>query len=325
MRTAEFVSPGHPDKICDQIADAIVDACLSEDPLSRVGIEVAGGHGQVAIFGEVTTNARPDYVLIARKTYEKIGYTDELRVTTRVVKQDHDIAAGVDRGGAGDQGCMIGYACADNEALLPQEYFSARQILEQLPAHFGPDAKCQVTLNKEGVLETLVLSAQEHTPSRVELERYAQRFGAKQLLVNPAGAFTSGGFAADSGVTGRKIVCDAYGPRVPVGGGAFSGKDPTKVDRSAAYMARRIAVDLLRQQGAREVLVRLAYAIGVAEPVMAEATITDQAGQLQLFDISHFDYDLRPAAIIERLDLRRPIYQQTARFGHFGRGFTWDC
>lgn len=313
--TAEAVTRFHPDKICDQISDAIVDACLAQDPYARVAVETIGGHNALVLIGEVTAAGAVDFSSIARKTYKTLTGKD-IGVLCNIVSQSEEIAQGVDRGGAGDQGVMVGYACRENEAHIPQELYLARQLLSP----FTTDGKSQITMEK-GNVTSVVLSVQGET--QVKLKRYIQTFFKKMpthdlvIYCNHTGAFTVGGFDADSGATGRKIVVDAYGPRVPVGGGAFSGKDPTKVDRSAAYMARWIALCELKKTGAKEVLVTLAYVIGRAEPVMQVALIDGAEKKLR--------YDCRPAAIIERFNLRKPIYQQTASQGHFGhKEYPWE-
>jgi len=315
--TAEMVTLCHPDKICDQVADAIVDKCLAQDPLSRVAVEVLGGHGYIFLVGEITTRAEVDYEQVAEDVYFDLT-GKSIKVTSRIVKQSPNIAMGVDTGGAGDQGIMVGYACDENEARMPDELQLVREIL--LP--FKVDGKSQITIT-DGKISHIVLSVQGKTQK--ELFDYVIEFLDKQkrtgdlinrydIFCNNTGSFDIGGFDADTGCTGRKIVIDQYGTRVPVGGGAFSGKDPTKVDRSGAYMARFIALDLLKQKAVHEVTVKLAYVIGRAEPVMATANF----GNGTQIDISKF-YDCRPQAIVERFELRRPIYQDLARNGHFGR------
>ncbi len=306
--TAESVTNRHPDKICDQIADAIVDACLAQDPFSRVAVEVIGGHSTIVLIGEITTKASVNYISVAKSVYRAL-VGQEIGVLSNIVCQSTDIAKGVDRGGAGDQGVMIGYSCQDNDAYIPQELFFCRQLL----APFTVDGKAQVTM-KKNVVTHVVLSVQGERKDT--LDRYVKKFFKKHsqkkfiAYCNHTGSFIVGGFDADSGATGRKIVVDAYGPRVPVGGGAFSGKDPTKVDRSGAYMARWIAMQEMRVYGAYEVLVKLAYIIGKVEPVMQSALIDGKEKKLS--------YDCRPVAIIERFNLRKPIYQETASKGHFG-------
>jgi len=307
IQTAESVTAWHPDKVCDQISDAIVDACIAQDPFSRVAVETIGGHGVIVLIGEVTTTTEVDFVSIAKEVYEGLFHKD-IGVLCTIVKQSPNIARGVDTGGAGDQGIMVGYACRENEVYIPQEMYLARKLLQG----FETDGKSQVTI---GDTITVVLSVQGKT--KEELEKYIHAIipSVHGMYCNNTGAFDIGGFDGDTGCTGRKIVVDAYGPRVPVGGGAFSGKDPTKVDRSGAYMARWIALDLLHR-GAQEVKVELAYVIGGIKPVMMMATIDGKQETIS--------YDCRPQAIIERFDLRKPIYQDIARNGHFGRNLPWE-
>jgi S-adenosylmethionine synthetase len=316
-RTAESVSPKHPDKLCDQISDAILDAHLEEDPKARVAVDVAGGHGFVFVTGEVTSRA--GNVDVAAIVHRLAG--DDVTVYEHIVSQSSEIAQGVDTGGAGDQGIMIGYATSETPELLPLEVVLSRRLNEHLYQKWPYDGKTQVTL-RDGEIASVVASFQ-HAPSgelRNEVGEWLKAHDAPEaveLYINPSGDWDQGGFDADAGLTGRKLIVDNYGPRISIGGGAFSGKDATKVDRSAAYMARKIAVDYLRQRDAKEVFVRLAYAIGVAEPL--EATV--------LVDGVHENvtgYDLTPRGIIEQLDLLRPQYEKTARYGHFGHGFTWE-
>jgi S-adenosylmethionine synthetase len=314
-KTAESVSPKHPDKLCDQISDAILDAYLQQDPTARVAIETVGGHGQVFIVGEVTAHAKIAIEPIVARLAGKV----EMR--HKIVHQSPEIAHGVDTGGAGDQGIMVGYACDETPERLPLEVVQARQLNQHLFGRWPYDGKTQVTL-KDGKITAVVASFQ-HAKSAQLHEAAAEWLKDKpqaekvEIYANPSGDWDQGGFDADSGLTGRKLVIDNYGPQIPIGGGAFSGKDATKVDRSAAYMARRIAVDYLKKNDAKEVFCYLAYAIGVAEPVEA-TVIIDGHGQ----DVK--GYDLTPRGIIEFLDLRKPQYEQTARYGHFGNGFTWD-
>lgn len=317
MRTAEFVSPGHPDKVCDQIADAILDDVLKHDQNARCALEVIGGHGIIFATGEVVANCLLNVGMIAKAIYHSTGYKEPISVIGTVSKQSLEIAQGVNNGGAGDQGIMIGYACSENDEMVPQEYFLARKILKELPDGFGPDAKSQVTLGDDGSVDVIVISALHRKGQDTEpLFDLAKKYNPKHIYINPSGSFTVGGFEADSGCTGRKIVVDAYGPNIPVGGGAFSGKDPTKVDRSGAYMARKIAVDFVKR-GAEKALVKIAYAIGKPEPVMADALVDGKAQKVT-------GWDLRPQAIIERLDLLKPIYRETSKWGHFGNNFVWD-
>ena len=322
VRTAEYVSPGHPDKVCDQISDALLDEYLRQDPDSRVAIETMGGHGHVYITGEVTTTAVVSVENIVQNIYSEIGYKDKLKIHVNIVHQSPDIALGVDTGGAGDQGIMVGYACNENESMIPQEIYLARKLIEALPAGFGPDAKSQVTLDKNGKVDTVVISAQHAPGADFEpLRALAASLNPKHIHINPTGEFVAGGFAADTGLTGRKLAVDNYGPQIPIGGGCYSGKDATKVDRSAAYMARRIAVDYLGSEKCHEVMVKLAYSIGVAMPVMAIAII-DGAREINLLETRA--YDLTPQGIIKFLRLKQPIYLQTARHGHFGHKQIWD-
>lgn len=334
MRTAEAVSKGHPDKVCDQISDAILDACLEQDPDSRVAIETLGGHGIITVCGELTTKAYVDIPEIAKRVYREIGYKDAIGVQVNVVSQSPDISQGVDTGGAGDQGIMIGYACNKNAEMIPQELYLARKILsEVLMLGYGPDGKSQVTLDGDDKICRLVLSVQHKEGEVIDqlsvdhlLDKYPMTEDC-EIIINGTGRFVIGGFEADAGVTGRKIVQDAYGPQVEVGGGAFSGKDPSKVDRSAAYMARKIACDYVRN-GAFEATVKIAYSIGVAKPLMAQVHYTKSVGVgtplLDAVEDLNEKYDLTPAGIIKALDLKKPIYRQTAENGHFGHQFPWD-
>ena len=314
-KTAESVSPKHPDKLCDQISDAILDAYLRLDPQARVAIEAVGGHGEVFVVGEVTANHKVDIEPIVKRL------AGDVKLRIKVVHQSPEIAVKVDSGGAGDQGIMVGYATNETKEMLPLEVVLARRLNQYLFERWPHDGKTQVTL-KDGKIVALVASFQ-HAESG-ELKQAVETWlkdqpHAKDALIyaNPFGDWQQGGFDADSGLTGRKLVIDNYGPQVPIGGGAFSGKDATKVDRSAAYMARRIAVDYIKAHKASEVYCYLAYAIGVAEPLEATVVVDGK---------SHIakGYDLTPKGIIKHLDLRKPQYEQTARWGHFGNGFTWD-
>ena len=319
-RTAESVSPGHPDKLCDQISDAILDAHLTEDAQARVAVEACGGHGTVFLTGEVRSRATVDVVNIVKRLAG-----EDIKVVVHIAEQSPEIAAGVDTGGAGDQGVMIGYACAETPELLPLEVVLSRRLNQFLYKRWPFDGKTQVTL-LGGEIVAVVASFQ-HAPTDelraaveewLRTQEYTTLTSAPKLHINPAGDWQIGGFTADAGLTGRKLAVDNYGPRVPIGGGAFSGKDATKVDRSAAYMARRIAVDYLRKHQAQEVLVRLAYAIGYDQPVEATAIVDGEE-----HDIT--DYDLSPRGIIKHLNLTRPMYEPTARYGHFGEGFDGDA
>ena len=318
-RTAESVSPKHPDKLCDQISDAILDAYLKEDPAARVAAETCGGHGVVFVTGEITSTAE---TIDVEDIVKRITGDPKIEVHTKIVKQSPEIAQGVDVGGAGDQGIMIGYACNETPEMLPLEVVLARRLNQFIYEKYPFDGKTQVTLNPEGQLDSVVASFQN--APKAELESLIRDFIKQRnlnenakIIANPAGDWTQGGFEADTGLTGRKLIVDNYGPRIPIGGGCFSGKDATKVDRSAAYMARRVAVDYLRKRNAKEVFVRLAYAIGLAEPLEKTVIIDGRPEEIE-------GYDLTPAGIIKALDLRRPIYEPTARYGHFGEGFDWD-
>lgn len=316
-RTAESVSPKHPDKLCDRISDAILDAYLAQDPYSRVAAETCGGHGVVFVTGEITSTGDVD---IEKIVHDIAG--PDVEVHTKIVKQSPEIAQGVDTGGAGDQGIMIGYATDETPELLPLEVVLSRRLNQFIYEQYPYDGKTQVTLNPDGEVESIVASFQN--VSKEDLEKKVRDFiaerglkGKLELHINPAGDWNQGGFDADTGLTGRKLIVDNYGPRVAIGGGCYSGKDATKVDRSAAYMARRIAVDYLKKRGAHEVLVRLAYAIGYAEPLEKTVVIDGKPEEIE-------GYDLTPNGIIKYLDLRRPIYAKTAEYGHYGNGFDWD-
>ena len=313
------MSPGHPDKLCDQISDAILDAYLAQDPNARVAVEAVGGHGKVFVVGEVTSDAEVDVEAIVKRI------AGDIETEVRLVQQSPEIAQGVDTGGAGDQGIMIGYACSETPELLPLEAVLARCLNQILYAQWPHDGKTQVTL-LDGEITSVVASFQHAKNS--ELRAAVEKWLAEEPLakssegvvihVNPAGDWEVGGFDADTGLTGRKLIVDNYGPRVPIGGGAFSGKDPSKVDRSAAYAARKIAIDYLRARDAKEVLVRLAYAIGYDQPLEASVTV-DGAQELVT------GYDLSPNGIITLLDLKRPQYEITAQYGHFGHpAFSWE-
>lgn len=314
-RTAESVSPKHPDKICDRISDAILDAHLAQDPKARVAVDVAGGHGTVFVTGEVTSKAHIHVPEIVR------GIAGDVELIEHIAKQSPEIAQGVDTGGAGDQGIMIGYACDETPELLPLEVVLARQLNRRLYEKWPYDGKTQVTLYESKIVS--VVASFQHAPSnelRTEVEAWLEQHPKADEIaihVNPSGDWDQGGFDADAGLTGRKLAVDNYGPRIPVGGGAFSGKDPSKVDRSAAYMARQVAIDYLQKRKAHEVYVRLAYAIGVAEPLEQTVIIDGEAEEIT-------GYDLTPNGIIAKFELRRPLYEQTAAYGHFGHDFPWE-
>lgn len=315
LKSAECVTPKHPDKLCDRISDAILDACLEQDPDSRVAIETMGGHGIITITGELTTKAKINAEEIAHKIAGKT-----YKVTTNIVNQSPEIAQGVDTGGAGDQGIMVGYACNDNEEMIPQELYLARSLCKFIYDEYTYDGKTQITLN-DNKIETIVASFQN--VEQLDLLLIINDWLNEKAIdyevtihANPAGDWNQGGFEADTGVTGRKLAVDNYGPQIPIGGGAFSGKDATKVDRSGAYMARKIAVELLKEHNAKEVLVKLAYAIGVAEPVMTTAQID---GNIIEIDGSKYT----PNYIIKTLELKKPQYERLARWGHFGHDTIW--
>lgn len=324
IRTAESVTIGHPDKVCDQISDAILDACLTDDPKSRVAVETMGGHGIISITGELTTKTYVNMRAIAQQVYRDCGYGENIGVNVNVVEQSPEIAAGVDNEGAGDQGIMVGYATAETPEMLPLEVMLSRHLTRAMGAR---DGKSQVTLNEGKVTSFITSVCAPDSESEKALEAAVKKHIEpilaegisleKAWLRNPNGKWDVGGFAADTGLTGRKLAVDNYGPTIPLGGGCFSGKDATKVDRSAAYMARRVAVDYLKKKGAKEVFAEVAYAIGVADPLMAVVTIDGVQENIS-------GYDLRPKAIIEYLDLRKPQFRETAKYGHFGNGFAWD-
>ncbi len=329
--TAESVTSGHPDKICDQISDAVLDACLEQDPKSRVAIETFGSHGLLVVGGEVTTSANVDYEAIARRIYREIGYRDDLKVIVNVIEQSPDIAMGVDTGGAGDQGIMYGFAASETSEYMPKGSILTHKLARQLETvrrrtpSLGPDGKTQVTI-VNGRVATILVSTQ-HTPdishsdltdliSKEVIEPIVGDISDIDILINPTGQFIVGGFTADTGLTGRKIVVDTYGGIIPHGGGCFSGKDASKVDRSAAYMARYVAKSLVAKGYGEQCLVSVAYAIGKADPLMVEAV--NEKGD-DLSDIVRKNFDFKPLAIIERLGLRKPIFLKTAAYGHFGK------
>jgi S-adenosylmethionine synthetase len=339
--TVESVTSGHPDKVCDQISDAILDACLKQDPMSRVAVETFGGHGKLVIGGEVTTTAKVDYEAIAKEVYSQIGYTTPLEVSVNIVTQAPDIARGVDTGGAGDQGIMYGFATDETPEYLPKGVVLAHALAKRLESvrkegilpWLGPDGKTQVTYHK-GKLKTILISTQHQSDISLEEVRKeviekiispllsSDELSSIEIFVNPTGLFIQGGFEADTGLTGRKIMVDTYGGLIPHGGGCFSGKDATKVDRSGAYMARFVAKNLVAEGYGKECLVSVAYAIGMAEPLMVEAI--NEKGE-DLSEIVTKNFDFRPKAIIERLNLRAPIYSKTATYGHFGKqGLPWE-
>lgn len=312
-KTAECVSPRHPDKLCDRISDAVLDAYLAEDSLSRVAVETVGSHGQIWVTGEVTSTAKA----VDIPSIVAALVPDEYELSVHIMEQSCEIAQGVDTGGAGDQGIMTGYATRETATYMPREYELARQLCQAVYAQYPYDGKTQVTVAEDGSIASVVCSFQNApTEELTQLVRETLP-DAAVYHINPAGDWSVGGFAADAGLTGRKIIVDNYGPEIAVGGGAFSGKDPSKVDRSAAYMARRIAVDYLEARPeAQTVLVKLAYAIGHPEALMAVATIDGVPETV-------VGYDLTPQGIKEFLGLAAPIYADTAAWGHFGRDFSW--
>lgn len=315
-KTAESVSPKHPDKIADQISDAILDAHLAEDPQARIAVDVAGGHGKIYITGEVTSKAKHVNIPIIVKRL-----TGDIELIENIALQSHEIAQGVDTGGAGDQGIITGYATSETPELLPLEVVLSRHLNEFLYKRWPFDGKTQITIDGT-VLVGVVASFQNAKTSelRAAVDEWLNDLTVSddvRIHVNPSGDWLIGGFDADAGLTGRKLAIDNYGPRIPIGGGAFSGKDPSKVDRSAAYAARRVAVDYLHKYQADEVSVRIAYAIGVAEPL--ETTVVVDGIEEKIAG-----YDLTPNGIIKSLNLRRPIYERTARYGHFGHKFDWE-
>ena len=337
--TVESVTSGHPDKVCDQISDAILDACLAQDPNSRVAVETFGSHGTLMLGGEVKTNAKVNFEKIARSVYREIGYTDTLKVLNTIAKQSPDIAMGVDTGGAGDQGIMYGYATSETKEMLPLGVVLAHALagrLEKLRRDktlkwLKPDGKTQVTISNGKVITALCSTQHDKHVSQEEIRSSLIKHLFRpvlgnlkdiEILVTPTGQFILGGFTADAGLTGRKIIVDTYGGVMPHGGGAFSGKDATKVDRSAAYMCRVVAKNLVANGYAKKALVSVAYAIGRIDPVMIEAF--DEKGKNLTKVVTKY-FDFRPLAIIDRLGLRKPIFRETAAYGHFGvSGRPWE-
>jgi len=361
--TSESVSMGHPDKVADQISDAILDAMLAQDKYSRVACETLVSTGMAVVAGEVTTKAYVEIPDVVRETIKEIGYiSDDMAfdynscaVLTSIKRQSPDIAMGVDREGAGDQGMMFGFACRETPELMPLPIQLAHRLVErhvgvrreQVIPGLRPDAKSQVTIEYEGQkpvrIDTVVLSTQHHPQWNDRQDELAREVTANivkpvlgdwwnpkvRVLVNPTGRFEIGGPHGDTGLTGRKIIVDTYGGRGRHGGGAFSGKDPTKVDRSAAYMARYIAKNIVAAGLAELCEVQLSYAIGVAEPtsVLVSTEGTAKIPEDKISDLVREHFKLTPRAIIDHLNLRRPIYKETARHGHFGRElptFTWE-
>ena len=360
--TSESVTEGHPDKMADQISDAILDAVLAQDPCGRVAVETLLTSGRAFVAGEVTTTAEVNYEQVARGTACDIGYTDACQgfdgfhaiMNVHINKQSPNIACGVDIGGAGDQGMMFGYACRDTAELMPLPIMLAHKITRKLAEArkadrslgLRPDGKSQITVAYvDGVpkfIDTVVISTQHDvgmTQKDVEavvrkhvldeiLDEYSQYMtNGVKFFINPTGIFEIGGPEGDTGLTGRKIIVDTYGGMARHGGGAFSGKDPTKVDRSAAYMARYVAKNIVAAGLADKCEIQLAYAIGVAEPVsiLVETLGIGQKPDEEIVALVRKNFDLTPAGIIKHLDLRRPIYRDTARNGHFGNPiFSWE-
>ena len=314
-KTAEFVSPKHPDKICDTIADSILDEYLKNDAGSRVAVEIMGGHGLITINGEVTSASNPDLEKLVK---EIVG--ENYKVAINLVRQSPEIAHGVDVGGAGDQGIMKGYATDETPEYLPLEYVLARNLCEKIFAVYPYDGKVQVTV--EGAKVLTVVASFQNTKNAELLKLVKEIIVADEYLINPAGEWTHGGFDADTGLSGRKLIIDNYGPEIAIGGGSFSGKDATKVDRSGAYMARFAAKNLVAAGYGKEVWVSVAYAIGLPEPLMLEAV--NEKG-VDLSEILKKNFNFRPEAIIDRLGLRSPIFRQTATYGHFGKeNLPWE-
>ena len=360
--TSESVTEGHPDKIADQISDSILDAIIAQDPMSRVACETLVTTGLAIVAGEITTNAVVDFQQVVRATIADVGYTrgkfgfdaETCAVLSTIHSQSPDIAMGVDTGGAGDQGLMFGFACTETDELMPLPIMLAHKLVKGLSClrrdntvdYLRPDGKSQVTIEYEGntpVRVDAVVVSSQHSPL-VTQETMKEDITEKiikrvippgmmdkntKIYVNPTGRFVVGGPHGDAGVTGRKIIVDTYGGAAPHGGGAFSGKDPTKVDRSACYMARYIAKNVVAAGIAERALVQLAYAIGVADPVSV-MVYTEETGRIpeeKITEIVRAHFKLTPRGIMDELNLRRPIYKKTAAFGHFGRTepeFTWE-
>jgi S-adenosylmethionine synthetase len=322
-KTAEFVSPKHPDKLCDRISDTILDYCLTQDPNSRVAVEVQGGHGFININGEITTNIKEELPIndLVEQVVGK-GY----RIQVKLIQQSPEISRGVDTGGAGDQGIMVGYACDENDEYMPEEYRLARDLCRYIYNVYQYDGKTQVTLDSKKNIIAIVCSFQNAKREQLEqliTEWLDYKVDGIEIYCNPAGDWEQGGFDADAGLTGRKLVVDNYGPRVPIGGGAYSGKDPSKVDRSAAYMARHIAVKELKDKQLKECWVYLSYAIGRKEPLQATVKVRTQTNTFGSYDLPD-EYSVQPNDIIKELDLKKPIYYETSQWGAYGNGFNWD-
>ena len=360
--TSESVTEGHPDKIADQVSDAVLDTVMANDPMGRVACETMLTTGLIVLAGEITTTCQADFSEVAREAVRQVGYTrakygfdaDTCAVLSSLHGQSPDIAMGVDPGGAGDQGLMFGYACNETPELMPLPIMMSHHLVRGLSDarregrlnYLRPDGKSQVTVEYEDGepkrIDAIVVSSQhsedvETEQLREDLTRdIIRRLVPEHMIdeqtkiyVNPTGRFVTGGPHGDAGLTGRKIIVDTYGGMAPHGGGAFSGKDPTKVDRSACYMARYIAKNCVQAGLADRVQVQLAYAIGVAEPVsvLVETFGTGNIEEAKISSLVREHFSLTPKGIIETLDLRRPIYRQTAAFGHFGRtesDFSWE-
>jgi S-adenosylmethionine synthetase len=358
--TSESVSEGHPDKVCDQVSDAILDAMLKDDPQSRVACECYATTGLLVIGGEITTHTWVDLPTVAREVIYDIGYTEgEMRFEAESVgilnvieKQSPDIALGVDTDGAGDQGIMFGYAINETPSYIPATLEYAHKLVHRLAEirkttnlmpYLRPDAKSQVTVEyadgKVKRVDAIVISTQ-HSPD-VDIPQIKEDCIKNvinycipkelidentKIFINPTGRFVIGGPHGDTGLTGRKIIVDTYGGRCPHGGGAFSGKDPTKVDRSAAYAARHLAKNIVAAGIADECTIQLSYAIGVAQPVSVFVDVPNKDKAYELAKFIREEIDLTPKGIIKRLDLRKPIYRKTSNYGHFGRdGFSWEA
>jgi S-adenosylmethionine synthetase len=360
--TSESVTEGHPDKIADQISDSILDAILAQDPVGRVACETLVTTGLAIIAGEITTNCYVDFPKIVRETIKEVGYTrakfgfdsETCAVLSSIHEQSPDIAQGVDPGGAGDQGMMFGYACTETPELMPLPIMLAHKLVKGLSCarrdgvldYLRPDGKSQVSVEYDNGrpvrVDTVVVSTQHSSAVNNDTlrddiaEKIVHRVipqdmvdSKTRVLINPTGRFVVGGPHGDAGVTGRKIIVDTYGGAAPHGGGAFSGKDPTKVDRSACYMARYVAKNVVAAGMAEKCTVQLAYAIGVAEPVsvLIDTHGTGSIADEKISELVRAHFKLTPRGIIESLDLRRPIYKKTAAYGHFGRSekeFTWE-
>jgi S-adenosylmethionine synthetase len=360
--TSESVTEGHPDKIADQISDGVLDAILAQDPVARVACETLVTTGLAIVAGEITTNCYVDFQKVVRQVIKDVGYTrakygfdyETCSVLSAIHEQSRDIGQGVDTGGAGDQGLMFGYACTETPELMPLPIMLAHKLVRGLSEarksgkldYLRPDGKSQVTIEYDGdkairvdavVLSTQHSEAASHDTITKDLTEHiikkivpaAMMDKNTKIYVNPTGRFVVGGPHGDAGVTGRKIIVDTYGGAAPHGGGAFSGKDPTKVDRSACYMARYIAKNVVAAGLADRAMVQLAYAIGVADPVsvLVDTQGTGKIADEKIVEMVRANFQLTPRGIIDSLNLRRPIYRQTAAFGHFGRSepdFTWE-